>query len=735
MAQAAPALITKKKGTVPPAIELYFQVCLFLLVLTGFVTLASTGKLDIPSLIFVLGALIVRGHSLWTGHDYRIPDRAVSYLGLIYILVYVADFYLISQNFVDATVHLVLFGMVVKMFSVQRDRDYIYLAMLAFLEVLAAAILTVDSIFLGAMCIFLLISVLTFVALEMRRAALDAARLQSMALEQPDVVRRRRRWKLFPYSLSTTGIVLVLAILLFATGIFFILPRLSGGYLGKFAQQSDLVTGFSDNVSLGEIGRIQQSTQVMMHVRIENGERGPALRLRGNALSDFDGRKWFNPTHNVETLKAGGGMYDLRSFVDADERLATGEQRDVVHYRVVMEPIGTNVIFTIPSPAYVMGNFREITADMSQTFLNVDRDRPTNTYSGLSNVSEPTLEMLQGSRGEVPPDVSKRYLQLPKELDARIPQLARELTAKSHTDLERAAAIQTYLGGFRYTLQLPSEQQKDPLAHFLFERKAGHCEYFASSMAVMLRTLKIPSRVVTGFHGGEFNELTGNYIIRAKDAHSWVEAFFPGVGWVTFDPTPGGAAAPVTAWTRVQLYVDAMREFWREWVINYDFMHQRRLSVVAMNAGSRAYDRFRLWVHRRFEQMMRLARRSQRSVENSPEKFGIMAALAVCGLILLINLPGIVRAIRRRMLARNPARAPRGAAAIWYTRMTRAMARRGHRKRPNDTPAEFAARIGDATLRRRVAKFTEHYERARFGDSAEDAKKLPEMYEELVSKK
>src|SRR5262249_19570711 len=153
--------------------------------------------------------------------------------------------------FVQATVHLVLFGMVVKLFSVQRDRDFIYLAMLAFLEVLSAAILTVDSIFLGALCVFLLISVWTFVALEMRRAAMSAGRLQSSLVDRSDVVRKRRRMKMFSFSLSVTGLALVSGILVFSTAIFFMMPRLSGGYLSKLAQQSDLVTGFSDTVSLG----------------------------------------------------------------------------------------------------------------------------------------------------------------------------------------------------------------------------------------------------------------------------------------------------------------------------------------------------------------------------------------------------------------------------------------------------------------------------------------------------
>ena len=75
--------------------------------------------------------------------------------------------------------------------------------------------------------------------------------------------------------------------------------------------------------------------------------------------------------------------------------------------------------------------------------------------------------------------------------------------------------------------------------HIFFERKKGHCEYFASSMTVMLRTLGFPLAWSTGFRGGEYNDLTGNYIIRQKDAHSWVEAYFPEYGWVSFDPTSG----------------------------------------------------------------------------------------------------------------------------------------------------------------------------------------------------
>src|SRR5512146_2522731 len=166
MSDSAPILRTDRP-VVPAAIERYFQVCLLLLLAMGFLTLQVTGKLAALSSAAMSAALLLRGYLLGRGTTITIPEKITSYLGLIYILVYVLDFFFFSDSFVIATVHLLLFGIIVKLFAIYRDRDYAYLTMLAFLEVLAAAILTVDSVFLGALGIFLLIGVVTFMALEM----------------------------------------------------------------------------------------------------------------------------------------------------------------------------------------------------------------------------------------------------------------------------------------------------------------------------------------------------------------------------------------------------------------------------------------------------------------------------------------------------------------------------------------------------------------------------------------
>ncbi|HWR35471.1 MAG TPA: DUF3488 and transglutaminase-like domain-containing protein [Clostridia bacterium] len=735
MATAVPNL-DACKGVVPPAVERYFQVSLFLLIVTGFATLVSTGKLDALSVGFVSAALLFRGYLLYRGRTLQLPERLTSYLGLVYILVYIADFFFISQNFVTASVHLLLFGMMVKVFSVQRDRDHIYLALLAFLEVLSAAILTVDSVFLGAFSVFLLVAVATFVSMEMRRSAMAATTMQRGSLDSPAPSRRSFNLRSFQPALSMMSGVLVVGILICSVAIFFVLPRLSAGYLSRLAQQNNLVSGFSDTVQLGEIGHIQQSSQVVAHVRIENG--GPTnleLKLRGLTLSTFNGKSWFNPPHTAEIVSGIGGRYALADaatgFPRELSRFAEPEHHKVIRYRVVMEPIGTNVVFLIPAGRYLAANFREISMDFGRSVINTDGDRPTNVYSGVSDVGAPAVAKLQQSGEQVPGEVATRYLQLPS-IDARVQQLANDITAREANAYAKALAVERYLSTqFGYTLELPAERQADPVANFLFERKRGHCEYFASAMAVLLRAEGIPSRVVTGFRGGEYNDVTGDYIFRARDAHSWVEVFFPGHGWVTFDPTPASAPVDRSSWARAALYLDAMREFWREWVINYDFSHQAALSNIAASQSRQLFDEVRLWTRQKYESLLEAARRTQRRASETPRQISSWMVLGLGAFLLLFNLPGLYRELKRHRISSNPASAPKNAASIWYARMTRTLARRGHRKKPTQTPSEFAESITDQPLRLAVEQFTSHYERARFGDSAKDAVKLPQLFEEI----
>jgi transglutaminase-like putative cysteine protease len=711
----------------PTPFERYFEVSLLLLVATGFVTLASTGGLDTVSVLSVSAALLLRGYAIARQKSWRIPEPWTSYLTVAYLFFYIADFFFLSASFVTATVHLVLFSMVVKIFSVQRDRDHVYLIILSFLAVLAASVLTVDSIFLGAFAVFAFLAVTTFISLEMKRSAAAAsnrARPLSLSTRRMAAV------------LSSTGLSLVLAILVGMAAIFFLLPRVSAGYLRALAPRNQLVSGFSENVRLGEIGEIKQLSTVVMHVEFLAGmPESFDMKWRGLALSLFDGKRWFNPSQLVEMVDAPDGRFDLRPLY-ARRRREIGEVQAprmprLVRYRVLMEPIGTNVVFLAPTANFLSGHFREISMDRGGAVFANDRERMISRYEAVSDISTPAAAALRGASATASPQIAIFYLQLPK-LDARVRRLAEQVTASAVDDYEKAASIETHLkSNYGYTLQLLKTPSPDPLAHFLFERKQGHCEYFASAMAVMLRSLGIPSRVVNGFRGGEFNDLTGSYIIRASDAHSWVEAYFPGQGWVSFDPTPPDPLAARTGLSRFFLYVDAMREWWREWVINYDYLHQRKLSYSAASRGREFFDQGRLWLRNHYEQLLARAAKVQDNVGRTPRRWAGPALGAIVFVLLLANAGKLRRSLLSMRAARRPERAPQQAASVWYERMTRLLARRGWRKSPQQTPAEFLATIADPDLQTSVARFTQHYERARFGDSVEDARALPQLFELL----
>src|SRR3984957_5790775 len=572
------------------ALDYFFNVSLYLLVLMGFITLASSGGLDLPAVVIVSAALIVRGILLTQHKTVAISERWTTPLTLAYFAFFALDYFIVSRSFIKSTVHLALFGVVVRMFSLRRERDHLMLAILAFLMVLSSGGLAVDSVFLFCFAGFMLMAVATFVLMEMRRSVREAS-IKARASNDPMAQRKLAVW------LLRATPVLMLVILAGSAGLFFVLPRMSGGYLGAYSFGTDFSTGFSDHVQLGQIGQIQQSNAVVMHIQIDGDSDGQhGLYWRGTALSMFDGRGWWNPRQQLILEKQANNNFEIPPFgtgvlwnaARADDLGAKPKTRaNVIHYRVLMEPIGTNVFFLAPWATRVTGSYRLLSADSGGAVRDLDSEHPIAHYEAESDISTPSPNELSTSGNDYPPQVVPKYLQLPT-VDPRIRSLANQIVGSGGNNFSKAAAVEKYLKThYGYTLQLLRTPVKDPLANFLFERRQGHCEYFASAMTVMLRTLGIPARVVNGFRSDEFNDVTGNYVVRAKDAHAWVEAYFPGYGWQTFDPPPASNTGTPQGWGRVALYVDAAASFWRDWVVSYDSSHQYSLGQAAFS-GTRS---------------------------------------------------------------------------------------------------------------------------------------------------
>lgn len=709
------------------AVDYYFEVALYLLVLTGFATLASTGGLDLPSIVLVGAALAIRGYLIARRRSFVISERWTTPLSIAYFVFFAADYFIFSHSFLPATVHLALFGVVVRMFSLRRERDYIMLAILAFLMVLASAVLTVDSIFLFWFAAFMLMAVGTFVLLEMRRSG-HAASFQ--ARHSSDPLEHRQ----LAFSLARVTPALMFMILVGGAALFFVLPRMSAGYMGGYSFGTDFSSGFSDHVQLGQIGQIQQSNAVVMHIQIDGDSLGRYdLHWRGVALANFDGHTWSNPREQFILRRLPDGSFSVprSGAILTSYASPSPAPEHLIHYRVLMEPIGTNVFFLAPWARSVSGDYHLVAADAGGAVYNFDTRHAISRYEADSDIATPSADELRAAGRTYPYQIERTYLKLPP-LDPRLPRLAAQITDSAGNDFDRAAAIENYLRTrYGYTLQLPQSPVKDPIANFLFERKQGHCEYFASSMAVMLRALGIPSRVVNGFRTDEFNDLTRNYVVRAKDAHAWVEAYFPGYGWQTFDPTPSGVSGTPQGWERLALYLDAMSSFWRDWVVSYDTSHQYVLGQAAVSGTRGLVEGARKWARHHYESMLQWARRSQVRIERSPGRWAAVAAAIMLGLLFLANLRRIVRMLQEKWLQAHPERSPQQAAAMWYERMARELARRGVEKPAAQTPYEFIRKIEDSRLREPVARFTAVYESARFGHSADDVQRLPELYAEV----
>jgi transglutaminase-like putative cysteine protease len=732
----AQTLIARTPARRTGSAERFFQWSLYLLVVTGFVALMGTNKLDLPSLFLVLPALLYRGYLLLMHREFVLPERWTTWLTLIYFVFYAADFFYFSQSFIGATVHMVLFSLVVKVFSVRRDRDLVYLAVLSFLMLLAAAVLTVDTLFLLTFALYIMVAIATFVSMEMRRSEREA-----LASEVPE-----RQETNFQRSLA--GIATILAAFTMAGSalLFFVIPRIStAGYLRNLGVQGAITTGFSQDVRLGGIGQIQQSSAVVMHIQVLDGKLPPDPKWRGVSLANFDGQRWWNNPEPVRFHGLSNAPLDLSRVYSSGRSFAAERRIPMLTYKVVMEPVALDVFFLAPVPVTISGNYPIVAISPDGSVFN---RRPTEgefsqesgaaigTYVATADTRSPEPLVRNSVSTNYPPRISFLYLQLP-HLDPRIAELARQVTDGAGSNYQKARAIDEYLKtNFTYTLQLPGVRARDQVSYFLFQRKKGHCEYFASSMAVMLRTLGIPARVVNGFRGGEYNDLTGSYIIRESDAHSWVEAYFPEAGWVTFDPTPGGNPEMAnSSWSRLALYMDAASELWREWVVNYDFSHQMKLSAEISTTTGHAQSNLRRWLTRKYRHLVDAMGSLQERLGRLTPSQMATACVILALLLALPFTPKAWRSFQRIRALRNPQRAPRSSASFWYMRLLKKLGRKGYRKQPSQTPAEFAESIDDASTRADVVTFTAHYERARFDGSAEDAQRLPELFEEITGKK
>jgi protein-glutamine gamma-glutamyltransferase len=732
MASAA----TSVRASALPA-ERFFQGSLLLFIFSSIATLMATGKLDLLSCFLATLAMIYKGARWWRRRPVELSHRTATVLVVAYLAIFPLDIFLFSRAFVATStnpslfaallgaVHFLLFVMLVRLYSAATDRDAFFLAILAFSAILAAAILTVDTSFLVLFFIFLLFGVATFVGMEMRRGGKGAI---APPFAQPAQERKLAR------ALTLAALSVAAGAIVMGGALFFFFPRFSAGYLGRTSLQPSLMSGFTDDIELGQIGEIKKNPAVVMRVKTRKPVPYAPLRWRGIALSTFDGRRWSTPNHHPTAVAPDGTGW----IYVADPEQNLGAPALELRYEMMVQPMATDAVFAPANAISILGGFSGenptagfnarhtyLFRDSTGSLFNPFRNYAPVRYYGYSRLPAVDAMKLRAAPTDYPDEIRSVYLQLPA-LDARIPLLAKGIAAKARTPYDKAVAIEAFLKSrFGYTLELTGKPGGDPLAHFLFETHAGDCEYFASAMTIMLRTLGIPSREVNGFLPGEFNDLAGDYIVRASDAHSWVEAYFPGSGWVTFDPTPA-ADQNFGFLSRLGLYIDWMELTWNEWVINYDFAHQVQMAQVMQRNTRNWTEAARSWFTKKETSGKRwLDRRG-----------GITLVLPVAIALLLVLLRyDVLRVAIQKLRFYLQLRAPEMTrpnpqlASRLYAELLRVLQRRGLVRRDSETPLEFAMAVGEPSLSSVVREFTQIYAQARFGGAPCDTLRLRGLLE------
>jgi transglutaminase-like putative cysteine protease len=501
-----------------------------------------------------------------------------------------------------------------------------------------------------------------------------------------------------------------------ALPLFLIAPRSGAAALTRTSGGLSHFIGFSENVTLGEIGSLKQDDGIVMRVRIEDSSTPSMLRWRGVALDEFTGRAWKKSAdaRTGEQRTSERGFFQLGT-TEALHRLTT--------QTVFLEPLESPVIFAAPRLVGLQGDFPFIRVDAEGSVQSRRHEFDRVIYKAVSDTTEPPVQVLRDDLRPYSP-AFYRYLQLPDKLDSRIPKLATSIILRSQAwnRYDVAKAIESELqNSYGYSLQMKAGGA-DPLADFLFNVKAGHCEYFSTAMAVLLRTHGIAARVVNGFLPGEYNETAGAFTVRQSDAHSWVEVYFPeSRSWVTFDPTPSaGRTEPVSSGFSAQFkkYAEALELVWFQYVVGYDRQEQRTLATS---------------IHNRVFDYASLASNLLVMVRRKLPSDALSAVLVALGLLLVLTTVLIVsRVLRfgwRRGLRLTTLGQDARSTVAFYEQLLALMAKRGFQRDQYLTPLEFADRIGT----RDAALITRAYNRVRFGKQQLSQIELREIQRILAS--
>lgn len=698
-------------------LDFTFQITSRLLALIGLLSLILTNEFSFLFGVTAVAAVAASFILVLRGMTFNLSRQIWTSVNLTVLAFFIIDLTVFSQSLLTASTHFVVFLMINKLFNLRTPQDHIQLYLISFLQLLAASTYTIDVSFLISFVLYLLTATW---ALLLHHLTTEKSKSPGPS---PSGWSSGLNW---PFFMSTNTIAI--AALGFSLLLFIFIPRVGLGFFHRPHSSLIRTSGFSNIVDLGEIGSVKKDPTVIMRVQPSRPlPEVEGIYWQGMVYDFYDGRRWRNSFGNGRTVFSEGNRVFNLAYRQNPERAITQE--------VILEPLDTAVLFGAPHAIQVGGDFSiiRVNAMNSISLPMVPATRIDYTLTSM-------LPVLTGSDAEVqtiPParPALRPYLQMPEGSD-RIGQLAQDIlraTSSADTVLQKITTIEKYLQtNYRYTLDVPPPSSGMPIEDFLFRQKAGFCEHYATAMTLLLRSIGIPTRFVTGFLPGEWNEFGRYYTVRQSNAHAWVEVWFERSGWIPFDPTPPAPpdySNSFLGW--VGRSVDSLQWWWNRYVIYFSLHDQINLANEVKEDTMKIRIEFMTRVSGAFDAVW--------AVLSSALLHPILIMLAVlCGTAALfwglrhldLSEGGIRAPWRKRLRKVQP--------HAFYYQMLDLLRAKGYPKPPTLTPQEFLPRIPAAPqpLRPVAAELTGLYYRVRFAGvslSDQEQSRIAELLQVLIS--
>ncbi|MFP6582357.1 MAG: DUF3488 and transglutaminase-like domain-containing protein [Candidatus Hydrogenedentota bacterium] len=565
------------------------RLSIAILVFTSHMGLGTTFRYSQISSIIPLTVILAMPIGEWLDRSFPVY-RKITNLITIAMLLFL-PLLALQSDLMDTVIVLFMYIQIYSMAHEKRRQEYYHVILMSFFLLVAALVMS-PSAAMGLVLFFFILSGSSALLLtDWHNQIIISTPVtpDSRVNSKTKSVGTSRPLRVVP-AMS----LLMVAILGMTSVLFVFLPRTQAGLLGRSLRTEVYTTGLSDGIQLDVSGSIASDSSPVMRVQfkgVSDGRFDAEKYWRSTTMDKYTGTSWSRQGlstsvrsaqrevlgyRTVPALSSQGGMVGVnRQTMSPDHSTVTYEVF-VDNYPEGGFPLLSTVIDVAPKQK--TRNLRMYWEQGGDFTVNLNyRSELKPYFVATSQLLRPSPDELRRSSDAymdvmVPSDYR---LLTDHGLEPRTVEFTLDLVEGMATDYDKVIVIEAYLGGaeFEYTRQIPLLDPDHPIESFIHEARAGHCELFASSMALMVRSLGVPARVVSGYRGGDWDASDKSYTITNNMAHLWVEVYFPDYGWIVFDPTPSDAELVRTSFQQfmntMARYSLKARIFWLQYVIGF----------------------------------------------------------------------------------------------------------------------------------------------------------------------